>query len=104
MRRGLVLAALALKQLARAMAHDIVIGRTAPRAAKPDRPARRLQRVGALRLGTEAAQELGDRHAGLELDWVEGHGARSIVRQRQLMGSQAHGVSLLRQVSNQEYI
>lgn len=36
----------------------------------------------ALRLGVAATEEFGDRHAGLELDRVESHGARSAVRER----------------------
>ena len=73
-------AAVALEQLARAVADDIVIGASAARAAKAIRPTGMPHRHGALRLGAEAAKELGDRPAAQELDQIECHGARSIVR------------------------
>ena len=86
-------AAIALEQLASAMAHDIVLGRTAARAPKAIRPTGDLDRLGALRLGPKLAEELQDRHAVLQLDCAERHGARALMRQAQPMGSGAHSVS-----------
>ena len=92
--RGLMPATIALKELASAVADHVVITAGAARAPKPLRPTHGLDRLGALRLGAKAAKEFRDRHALLELDLVEGHGAHPTLRGLQVSGSQAHGVSL----------
>lgn len=92
--RRLVAAAVALEQLARAVADDVVVKVIAARTPEAVRPTRLLDCLGALRLSAEAVQELGNRHAVLELNLVQGHGARSVVRQAQAMASPAHGMSL----------
>lgn len=71
--RGLKAAAAALVELAGALHHQIVLRAGALRAAKPLRPTRALERLGALRFGAEVAQKRRDRHAVLELDLVAGH-------------------------------
>ncbi len=86
--------AVALKELASPVADTIVIAAGAARAAKSLRPARGLDRFGALRLGAKAAKEFRNRHAVLELNLVEGHDAHPTVRRLQISESQAHGVSL----------
>ena len=102
--RGLVPARLALEELACAMANHVVGVAGALRAPKAARPASPLHRLGALRLGAKAVQEFGQRHAVLELDGVVGHGARSVMKWPQPTRRVAHGVSLLRLVSNQESV
>ena len=99
--RDLVTAAIALRQLASAMADGVALGRSAARSPKAIQPTRSRDRRSALPLGAKAAKELRDRQAALELDSVEGHGARSVVRPARLMGSVAHRLSQLRQVANQ---
>ena len=69
-RLGLVPAAIALEQIAGAVAHDLVVGKTAARAARAPVPPRLPHRLGALRLGAEAGHELWDRHPLPELDLV----------------------------------
>ncbi len=71
--RGLKAAAAALVELAGALRHKIVLRAGAVRAAKPLRPTRALERLGALRFGAEMAQKLRDRHTVLKLDLVAGH-------------------------------
>jgi hypothetical protein len=61
-------AALALKQAPRAVPYHVVRLAVAARAAKASGPTRGLERLGALRFGAEAARDLGQRHAGLELE------------------------------------
>ena len=100
--RSLVPATAALEQLARTVADNIVFGHSTTRATEAVRPAGQLDRLDALRFGAETAQEFGDRHAGLELNLLVGHEARSVMRSTQITASLAHGVSLLRQVCNQE--
>ena len=68
-------AAVALEQLAGTVTNDTVIGYGTTRAMKTRRPARLLDRLGALRLIAEAAQEFGDRDAVLELNLLVDHGA-----------------------------
>ena len=93
--RSLMAAAVALEQFARTVADNIVIGACAARTPKTVRPTRLLDGLGALRLGAEAVQELGNRDAALELNSVESHGALSVLMKRvQVMTSQAHGMSL----------
>ena len=75
------------------MSDDAVASGAASRAPKATRPARLPDSLGALRLGTEDAQELGDRHALLELDLVEVHGEHSVMREPQITVPLAHGVS-----------
>ena len=90
--RSLVPACVALEKLSGTMPNHIVVSPAASRAPKPTRPARLLDRLGTLRLCAEDAEELGDRHALLELDLVEVHGARSLMTKHQITGSLAHGV------------
>lgn len=71
--RGLMPARPALKQLAGAVTHHVVMVTGAARAAEAIGPARAVDRLGALRLGAEAAQKFRNRHAALELDLVAGH-------------------------------
>jgi hypothetical protein len=71
--RRLVPAADALKQLAGTLADEVVPHVVAARATEFHGPTRPLQSVGALLFSTEVPQELGDRHAGPELDLVTGH-------------------------------
>ena len=71
--RCLVPAADALEELSGALADEVVPGAVAAPAAEPVRPARTLQCFHTLRFGAKVTQELGDRHAGLELDLVAGH-------------------------------
>ena len=99
--RGLVPATVALEELARTVTDDIVVGYATTRTTKAIWPAGLLDRFGALRLGAEAAQELSDRHAVLELDLVEGHGLRSAVSGPQLTAENALVGRWLRLVSNQ---
>ena len=91
---GLMPTAIALEELAGAVADHIVITAGAARTAKSIRPARGLDRFGALCLSAESTKEFRNRHAVLELDLVEGHDAHPTVRGLQISGSQAHGVSL----------
>ena len=91
---GLMPTAIALEELAGAVADHIVITAGTARAPKALRPAHGLDRLSALRLGAKAAKEIRDRHAVLELNLVEGHGAHPTVRRLQISESQAHGVSL----------
>ncbi len=63
------------------MADQIVLRAGALRAAKPLRPARALERFGALRLGAEVAQKLRDRHAVLG-NWIWCPDIRSLLRQK----------------------
>jgi len=76
--RGLVPAAIALEQLASAMPGDIVVCRVPTRAPKSAGPTGGFDRLGALRLGSKSAKEFRDGHAGLKLDLVEVHRARSV--------------------------
>lgn len=62
------------------MPDDVGIGAVATWAAKALRPTRPHERFGAPALGADAAKELGERHAVLELNSIEGQGARSAVR------------------------
>lgn len=71
--RGLTTAAATLVELAAALHDKTVLRAQALRVAKPLRPTRALERLGALRFGAEVAQKLRDRHAVLELDLVAGH-------------------------------
>jgi len=71
--RGLVAAAQALKELASAVADDVVLSSIAARAAKAAGPAGALDGLRALVLGTKMLEELRRRHAVLELDEVECH-------------------------------
>ena len=91
---GLMPTAIALEELTDTVADHIVITAGAARTAKSLRPARGLDRFGALCLGAKATKEFRNRHAVLELNLVEGHGAHPIVRRPQISESQAHGVSL----------
>jgi len=81
----------ALEQLAGAVPYDIVHSRVAALAPKSARPKHSSDRLGALRLSSNATKELRNGHAGLKLDLVEVHRARSVweVRQRyELTGAQ----------------
>ncbi len=82
--RGLKAAAAALVELAGALRHKIVLRAGALRAAKPLRPTRALERLGALRFGAKVAQKLRDRHAVLELDSVAGHRGSPSTRELRL--------------------
>jgi hypothetical protein len=77
--RRLVSAGLALEELAGAVAHDPVAGRVAAGATKAAGPARRLERLLALRFGVETGHELRQRYALLELDAVERHDPISVL-------------------------
>jgi len=81
----------ALKQLAGAVPYDIVHSRVAARAPKSASPTRSLDGLSALRLSSNATKELRNGHAGLKLDLIQVHRARSVreVRQRyELTGAQ----------------
>lgn len=65
----------ALEQLASTVADHVMLGGIAARAAKGIGPPPGLDRLDALGLTAEAAQELRDRHAVLELNAVAGHGS-----------------------------
>lgn len=91
--RSLVAACIALEKLSCAMSDDAVDRGVASRAPKATRPARLPDSLGALRLRAEDAQELGDRHALLELDLVEVHGEHSVMRELKITVPLAHGVS-----------
>ena len=65
---------------------------------KASRSARLRNCRDALRLGAEAVEELGDRHAALELDSVVGHGAHSVGMIAQINKALAHRMS---QAANQ---
>lgn len=91
---GLMPASDALEQLAGAVTDDVVRRTAAAGAAKAIGPSRASQRLGAMRLGAEHAQEFRDRHARLELDAVAGHRELSLCWRPQVRGSVAHGVSL----------
>ena len=84
--RCLVPAAVALEQLARTVADNVVLSRTTSRTPEALRPAGMPNGLGALRLGAEARQELRNRHAGLELDVVGGHGPLRQQMQHSLCG------------------
>ena len=71
--RGLVAAGLALKQLARAVTDDPVLGGITARTTKPAGPACSLDRLGALIFSAEPLDELRQRHATLKLDGVHCH-------------------------------
>ncbi len=71
--RRLMQAAHALEQLAGPLTHKLVPRVVAARAAKALGPTRALLSFGALLFSAEMPQEFGDRHAGLELDFVAGH-------------------------------
>ena len=92
--RGLVPAGDALEQVAGAVADHVVRLAVAARTAEAPRPTCSLQRLGAVRLRAEAAKELGQGHAGLELDSVERHGVRSVFGCTQVTRAVAHQVSL----------
>lgn len=85
--RGLVAAALALKEPARTMADDVVLGAITAGAAKSLRPAGGLECRRTLLLAAEAGHEFRQRHATLELDEVERHGLHSGVVRRSDYGS-----------------
>jgi hypothetical protein len=91
--RGLMPAGVALEQAPSAVADHIVRLALAARAAEAPRPTGSFQRRGAMRLGTKAAKELGQGHAGLELDSVVGHQVHSVVECTQITGPLAHQVS-----------
>ena len=82
--RGLKAAAAALVELAGTLRHKIVLRAGALRAAKPLRPTRALERLGALRFGAKVAQKLWDRHAVLELDSVAGNRGSPSTRELRL--------------------
>ena len=92
--RRLMTAGVALKEITCAVADNTVPGCAAARAAKAVRPARALDRLGALRFGAKDAEELGNRNALLKLDSVVGHGMRSVLTRPHATGSLAHRVSL----------
>jgi hypothetical protein len=94
-------AGLALEELACAVANNVVLGAVAARTAETLGPTRHPHRLEALRLGAEAAHELGDRQAVLELDAVHRHSGL-LESRAQVNGSVAHHVSLLRQLANQD--
>ena len=72
--RSLVSAGAALKGFARATLEGAVFGVAATRALKTLGPAGGFQHRGALRFGTEALYELGERQALLELNAIHRHG------------------------------
>gem|GEM_PF-5972920 len=87
------------------ISYDIVHSRVAARAPKSARPTRSLDRLGTLRLSSNATKERRNGHAGLKMDLVEVHRARSVTpsgRRDNVTSSLAHRVSLPRWVSNQE--
>lgn len=92
--RGLMPAADALEQTPRAVTNHVVRVAAAAWAAEAAGPAGGFQRRGAVRLGAKAAKELGQRHAGLELDSVEGHRVRSVIGYTQVTRPVAHHMSL----------
>ncbi len=92
--RGLMPAANALEQTPSAVANHVVRDAAAAWAAEAAGPTGRLQRLGAVRLSAKAAKELGQRHAGLELDSVEGHQVRSVIGCTQVTRPKAHQMSL----------
>ena len=92
--RGLVSAAVALKQPACILAEDAVVGAVATRTTEFIRLSRLLDRLRALSLSAEALKEFRNGHAVLEPDLVEGHGVHFSVRELQLTGQLAHRVSL----------
>lgn len=65
--RSLVPAADALKQLAGALADEVVSHVVAAQAAKPFGPTLPVQSFGAVRFSADVPQKFGERHAGLEL-------------------------------------
>jgi hypothetical protein len=65
-------------QLASTLADHVMIGTVAAWAAKAIGPPPGLDRLGALGLAAEVAEELRGRHALLELNVVAGRGARSV--------------------------
>ena len=74
--RSLVQATLAPVHLACAVVDIVVIRRTPGRPTTAERPTVGLWHVDEPRFGAVASEEPCDLHAGLELDWVEGHGQR----------------------------
>jgi hypothetical protein len=79
-----VSATVALKQLAGTVPNNVMLSQIAARTAKPAEPTGNL---GALLLGPEVAEQLGDGHAGLKLDPVEVHRVRSVWKVRQRYGA-----------------
>ncbi len=77
--RGLPMAGVTLVQGAAIANDDAVLPAIATRAGEAIRPARASHCVGARRFGAEALQELGQRHALLELDLVVSHSSHCIV-------------------------
>lgn len=92
--RGLMPAAVALEQAPSTVADHVVRVAVAAGAAEASGPSGGHQRRGAVRLGAKAAKELGQRHAGLELDSVESHRVLSVVGCTQVTRPVAHRVSL----------
>jgi len=77
-------AAIALKQAPSTVANHVVGIAVAAWAAKAPGPAGGLQHHGAIRLGANATEELGQRHAGLELESVEDYLVRSMNESTQI--------------------
>ena len=90
---SLMPAGVALEQLARTVPDHIVSAASAGWAPEPTRPARLLDRLGAPRLGAEAANEFWQRHARLELDAIHRHGVVAVMRYNQPTRSVAQGLS-----------
>ena len=72
-----------MKQLARAVTDDPMLGAIAARTTKPIGTACSLDRLGALIFGAEPLDELRQRHATLKLDEVHCHARDADSRNRQ---------------------
>lgn len=92
--RGLVPAASTLEELARPVAHHVVLRRRTARADKSIRPAQLNQRCGALLFRAVAAEKLRQRHPGLELHSVHWHGWLSVVNASKPTRGVDHQMSL----------
>jgi len=91
--RALVAASVALVQPPAVALNKAMRGGCTGWADESVGPAYARQRVLAARLVAEVAQEVRQRHAGLELDGVAGHGCQSAKRGHQGIEGRAHRVS-----------
>jgi hypothetical protein len=82
--RCLAAAGVALLQAAAFADDDAMRTPFAARSGESFGPACAAHRLRASRFRTKALKKLGHRHASLELDWVVGHGLRSLVGRIQL--------------------